>query len=890
MQWRFGRRRFGVLGAVAPVVLSASIALADLVVVDRIALGDGQITRDTDTGLDWLDVTLTVNLSYNDVVAGVGGFSAAGFRHATAAEVCALFATHALAPVPCPSDTEATDPSAIAQTLITLLGATQSGGMLFSSFQITSGVVDDGSTSGGVGFARLERRSSGIPSSSTSDSQVRNDAVDPALVSSVRGHFLVRPTPPPPALPRCDDGTDNDGDGLTDFPDDPDCARPDDPTEFHLEAGDLLVADAGADAGGTGAVFRIDPQTGFQTSLTSGGFLIDPYGLAVEPLGDIFISDPREALGTGAVYRFDPLTGTQAVVSESAQLVDPSGLAREASGDLVYVDPGADSVFRFNFEFGVQSTVSSGIGLPAPMGIAPEASGDLLVSDPVQQSVMRVRQFGAGAPTTVAFGGLLQTPHGIAIDAQGDLLLADGDAVLRIEPVFATQSIVSSGGSLQALRGIAIEAGGDVVVSDRGANGVLRVDPTDGAQTVISFGGDLRRPGEIAVVPGQCTDGEDNDGDGLTDFPDDPDCATGDDDAEYRLVRGDIVVADFGEGADGTGRVLRIDPASGAQTLIAERGHFVDPLGIAIDERGDLLVVDFGLFGIRGAVHRIHPETGARSVVALGGSLINPLGIAIGPSGDLFVSDWGANAVFRLDPATGDAQVVVSEAAGAPIFSPYGLAFDAAGQLYVSDADGDTLIRVDPDTGAHTVVLSGPPLVTPRGVGVEASGHVLLADSGANEVFRIDPDGGAPVVAGSSGLFQNLRGLALQENGQILLSDPALSRIIRLDPLTAGQGGVAAGGLLQTPAYLAVVPDLYDLCGDLTGDHRVDAHDIELLREALTGASAAIATPEQCNVVGPSDPVDADGDGLADDCDLLDLAILIRASRALPPGAGQLCL
>lgn len=47
----------------------------------------GSITRDTNTGLEWLDVTETVNLSYNQVTAQMGsGGTYEGWRYATAAE------------------------------------------------------------------------------------------------------------------------------------------------------------------------------------------------------------------------------------------------------------------------------------------------------------------------------------------------------------------------------------------------------------------------------------------------------------------------------------------------------------------------------------------------------------------------------------------------------------------------------------------------------------------------------------------------------------------------------------------------------------------------------------------------------------------------------------
>lgn len=61
--------------------LSAAVANA--------ALQDlGNITRDTDTGLDWLDVTETRGLSYNQVMAQMGpGGTYEGWRYATTAEL-----------------------------------------------------------------------------------------------------------------------------------------------------------------------------------------------------------------------------------------------------------------------------------------------------------------------------------------------------------------------------------------------------------------------------------------------------------------------------------------------------------------------------------------------------------------------------------------------------------------------------------------------------------------------------------------------------------------------------------------------------------------------------------------------------------------------------------
>ena len=80
-------------------MISASIAAnanAALIGINDPLYGAGQdgqnITLDTDTGLEWLDVTLTTNRSYNDIAGQFGsGGDFTGWRHATAGELIEFF-------------------------------------------------------------------------------------------------------------------------------------------------------------------------------------------------------------------------------------------------------------------------------------------------------------------------------------------------------------------------------------------------------------------------------------------------------------------------------------------------------------------------------------------------------------------------------------------------------------------------------------------------------------------------------------------------------------------------------------------------------------------------------------------------------------------------------
>jgi cysteine-rich repeat protein len=210
------------LGLAIPLlsILLASPSLATLEEIDLLAPGDGLVTRDSASGLDWLDVPQTAGLTYNQVLGGAGGWLTQGWRHATAQEICDLFEQYAIRPASCPSG--ATGPVSGDHTsqLIALLGATGGTGAppCFACAQWTVGLYDDG---GGpaIGQAFLEFIQPNL-TPPTSASSVGNDQVgvsdpppDPGVPDlSGRGHFLVRAEPPdcgngvvePPE--ECDDG------------------------------------------------------------------------------------------------------------------------------------------------------------------------------------------------------------------------------------------------------------------------------------------------------------------------------------------------------------------------------------------------------------------------------------------------------------------------------------------------------------------------------------------------------------------------------------------------------------------------------------------------------------------------------------------------------------
>lgn len=158
--------------ALATLVLAAPLA-ANAVPIDQ-----GNTTLSTDTGLEWLDLTLTHGLSYNQALAS-SYVTNDGYRHATTAEVTALFLEAGFATT---NNVNNVVNNPAAALLLDLMGCTQFCGTInatgrgFAIFSATFRVRPNYHTSGlGAGAAVISLFTS------------NGDLVDPSA-----GHFLVR--------------------------------------------------------------------------------------------------------------------------------------------------------------------------------------------------------------------------------------------------------------------------------------------------------------------------------------------------------------------------------------------------------------------------------------------------------------------------------------------------------------------------------------------------------------------------------------------------------------------------------------------------------------------------------------------------------------------------
>ena len=87
-----------LLGALcACLIFPPVIVSADLISVDWKTPGDGLITRDTNSGLEWLDLTVTVGRSANDIRSQIlAGGEFEGWRFANAFNVETFLSGHSV--------------------------------------------------------------------------------------------------------------------------------------------------------------------------------------------------------------------------------------------------------------------------------------------------------------------------------------------------------------------------------------------------------------------------------------------------------------------------------------------------------------------------------------------------------------------------------------------------------------------------------------------------------------------------------------------------------------------------------------------------------------------------------------------------------------------------
>lgn len=259
-----------------------------------------------------------------------------------------------------------------------------------------------------------------------------------------------------------------------------------------------------------------------------------------------------------------------------------------------------------------------------------------------------------------------------------------------------------------------------------------------------------------------------------------------------------------------SGQVLRIDPRSGEQTVLAQLTPGLDNCTF-VD--GRLFVSNF-----TGEITEI--LGGGETRTLLPGGLNWPLDLAVGGDGNLYVADGTYFYVVRADgtletvgmlftpgypgflrgvASAGSGEFVVTTSGGqVSRYRPaagetevlaegfdqlYGVAIGSAGVVFAELGTGQVL-----SVNAGNVEVLASNLRDPVGVAIGSDGAVLVAESGAGRVVRLAGSRPEPVI-------EELRcpqGILMDE-GQLFIVDAGAKELIQVDLTTRTRHTVAAG-------------------------------------------------------------------------------------------------
>lgn len=483
--------------------------------------------------------------------------------------------------------------------------------------------------------------------------------------------------------------------------------------------GRLIVTDEG-----TGSVLALDPGTKESALVAKtgspGGAVVTRQGLAVTDRDGTLTVDGKPVV---------------------QGLREPGRLTALGDGSVALIEEGASAVTRVDLATGEKTELAV---LKDPVDLVTLPDGTLVVLDGFARTLVQVDQ---GKTQTLADlgsgpGPAVSQPLGLGLALDGQVLVADRDTcrILALDLGTGHRRLLDSpdrGGPFGMPEYSDVEGLPDGAAAATSAPGgaVVRVHQDQGRE---SLAGNPGSRDATAAIP-----------------------------YALALAGGAVYATDIL-----AARVIRLDPKTGAFTEVSGRtvgsGAPLDlPVGLAV-QGGTAYVGDPG----QGVV-RVDLATGKRERVSGPGRGSGPPmrapGALVLHRGALYVADRGSLALYRIDPATGQREVVAKDLSG-----PVALASEGD-RILLADGDsvrvlgGEVLAEVtapeslapglvgaeaDEAVAGHGVILElpsrkpvsgggvgkGPPLDIPPGLLRLEDGTLLAAQAtGRGEILRVDP-------------------------------------------------------------------------------------------------------------------------------------------------------
>ncbi|MBZ5630101.1 MAG: hypothetical protein LAO06_14675, partial [Acidobacteriia bacterium] len=529
-----------------------------------------------------------------------------------------------------------------------------------------------------------------------------------------------------------------------------------------------------------------------------------PAGVAVDSAGNIYIGE----VGNERIRKVDA-SGTITTVAgngtpgysgdngpaTSAELFDPYGVAVDSAGNLYIADQRNQRIRKVDAS-GTITTVAgtgtegyNGDNMAAtsaefdyPHGVAVDSAGNLYIADAFNNRIRKVTKgpvnFGrvnVGANSTQNVFLSINTALTLSsVQASGDYSVLSNSCALNT-PLSANTICTLQVQFTPTKPG---QRWFPLVVTDSSPHQYGFGLEGTGVGPALAF-----TPGIIGTVAGTGTEGYSGDNGPAT---------SAELDLPYGVAvdsAGNLFIADTGNS-----RIRKVD-AGGTITTVAGNGtagyggnggpatsaELDLPFGVALDSAGNLFIADRGNARIRkvdasGTVTTV-AGNGAYGYSgdngpATSAALNNPWGVAVDSAGNLFIADTG-NQRIRKVSTSGTITTVAGNgtqgysgdngpATSAELNYPIGVAVDSAGNLYIADTYNDRIRKVDASGTITTVAGNGTQgysgdngpatsaeLYYPYSVAVDSAGNLYIVDSWNHGIRKVDASGTITTVAGN---------------------------------------------------------------------------------------------------------------------------------------------
>ncbi len=601
------------------------------------------------------------------------------------------------------------------------------------------------------------------------------------------------------------------------------------------------------------------------TSGASNAQFNEPYGIAVDTAGNIYVSDYRNYVirkidTTNTVTTIAGVQGNcnyngDGAPATSFHLCNPEGLALDNAGNLYIGDTSNNRVRKLVL---ATDTISTYAG---------NGSGGFA---------------GDGGPATSA---KLNLPSGVAVDNAGDIFIADYDN-FRIREVSASTQIINTvaGNGTDGFQGDGgLAIGAEISLVGLGV-------AVNGAGTLVTIGDALNNErirqftvgGNINTVAGT----------GSASFCGDGGQATS---ACMHQPEG-VIMANSGTiyFADYVNNRVREFTVGGIINTFAGNGNATfpnlvsgippqgvvlnNPGGVLVDPQGNVffseyagcvvreLVKSTGLVNIFAGLVAANAVTGTCGFTGVGGPATSAeigsvSGLGRDSSGNIYITDQSNCVIWQVSASTGNIALFAGVtpkscgyagdgglATSAKLNFPTDVFVDSKNNVYISDASNNRIRKVTAGVittiagnGTAGYIGDGDPatiaeLNDPMGVTADGAGNVYIADYGNCVIREVNAATGIIGTAAGTGTCGfNGDGLATEQdlyhpvrprldaNGNLFIADDSNQRIRWVSPAgmmttiagtgtvgIGGDGGPAINGQLSSPSAVAA-----DAAGDI---------------------------------------------------------------------------